>query len=312
MRTPAHYSFSIGLQSPRGFAVHQEECVVKDTVGKVVSYFAVKSGAVLRFDADTKPVQNDSRLYLVNASGVEPFRSVYEELEGMEFYSPDPEAMKKIDLDTSGPSDILERDGQNAPSVLERIGKETTQVRTRIDEYMQRIVPGLRAVDVELIKTYKFLSFQQDFPVAGVRTFTASSMSDGTLRALTILIALFQRSSAGSRPTLVAIEEPETGLHPAGAEILFDALTEGALRGQIIVTSHSPDLLDNREIQSDCILAVEAANGTTTIGALDQTGRSSLRKRLYTAGELLRMDQLKPDQNPAQTSQPVLFDAPAL
>jgi predicted ATPase len=133
-------------------------------------------------------------------------------------------------------------------------------------------------------------------------------MSDGTLRALAILVALFQRSDIGSKPTMVAIEEPETGLHPAGAGILLDALREGASRGQVIVTSHSPDLLDNRAILSEWILAVDASHGSTVIAPLDAAARSTLRDRLYTAGELLRMDQLKPEIN-GRLSRP-LFDAP--
>jgi predicted ATPase len=225
----------------------------------------------------------------------------------MEFYSPDPEIMK-AGLDTSGPADVLESDGSNLASVFERIGEERPEMRKRIEEYMQRIVPGLRGIGSETIKTFKLLSFEQGFEGNGSRTFTANSMSDGTLRALAILVALFQRSDVGSKPTMVAIEEPETGLHPAGAGILLDALREGAARGQVIVTSHSPDLLDNRAIMSEWILAVDASHGSTMIAPLDAAGRSTLRDRLYTAGELLRMDQLKPEIN-GTLSRP-LFDAP--
>jgi predicted ATPase len=304
----AHYAFAIRPQSPRGFSVHQEECVVKDlSTDAVLAYFAVSSGIVRGHNFQERPAPTDSRLYLVHASGASPFRLVYDALEGMEFYSPDPEIMKAY-LDTSGPADVLESDGSNLASVFGRIGEERPEMRRRIEEYMQRIVPGLRGIGSETIKTFKLLSFEQGFEGNGSRTFTANSMSDGTLRALAILVALFQRSDVGSKPTMVAIEEPETGLHPAGAGILLDALREGATRGQVIVTSHSPDLLDNRAIMSEWILAVDASHGSTMIAPLDAAGRSTLRDRLYTAGELLRMDQLKPEIN-GTLSRP-LFDAP--
>ena len=61
------------------------------------------------------------------------------------------------------------------------------------------------------------------------------------------------------------------------------------------MTSHSPDLLDNDEISADSIVAVVLEHGETRIGPLDEVGRSALRERLYTAGELLRMNQLDPD-----------------
>ena len=45
----------------------------------------------------------------------------------------------------------------------------------------------------------------------------------------------------------------------------------------------------------DSILAVEAHDGTTAIARVDEVGRSVLRDRLYTIGELLRLNQLQPD-----------------
>ena len=64
---------------------------------------------------------------------------------------------------------------------------------------------------------------------------------------------------------------------------------------QVLVTSHSPELLDNHRVSADSILAVEAAGGITHIASLDEVGRSVLRDRLYTPGELLKLNQLSPD-----------------
>jgi|WetSurMetagenome_2_1015567.scaffolds.fasta_scaffold596627_1 hypothetical protein len=65
---------------------------------------------------------------------------------------------------------------------------------------------------------------------------------------------------------------------------------------QIVVTSHSPDLLDDKSISEENILAVVNKNGETKIGPLDQAGKSAIRDRLYTAGELLRLGQMEPDE----------------
>ena len=123
-------------------------------------------------------------------------------------------------------------------------------------------------------------------------------MSDGTLRALGILVALLQSgdgNGAGPYVPLVGIEEPELALHPAAAGVFIDRFREASRNTQVLVTSHSPDLLDNPQLDTDAILAVVADAGTTTIGSLDEAGKSALRDRLYTAGELLRLDQLAPD-----------------
>jgi predicted ATPase len=234
-------------------------------------------------------------LYLPTASGFAGFREVHRALVDMQFYSPDPVAMK-VNLDTSGPADTLTPDGSNIASVFHRISDESPEAAERITDYMRRIVPGLRSIKAESFRTYKLLNFEHQSSSPGQHTLLASSMSDGTLRALAVLVALFQRSGDQSRPSVIAIEEPETGLHPAAAGILFDALQECSRFGQVIVSSHSPDLLDNAEIPTESILAVDASSGRTEIAPLDEAGRSSLHDRLYTAGELLRMDQLKPQR----------------
>ena len=64
---------------------------------------------------------------------------------------------------------------------------------------------------------------------------------------------------------------------------------------QVVVTSHSPDLLDDKDIGADCILGVASANGETKIGPVDEVGQGVLQDRLYTAGELLSQGQLIPD-----------------
>ena len=126
--------------------------------------------------------------------------------------------------------------------------------------------------------------------------FLANNMSDGTLRVLGILVALFQGNyDSKKRVLLVGIEEPEGALHPAAAGVLLDALREAADKTQIIITSHSPDLLDDKELDPESILAVEAHGGITVVAGVNEASISVLCDRLYTTGELLRINQLQPD-----------------
>jgi len=74
---------------------------------------------------------------------------------------------------------------------------------------------------------------------------------------------------------------------------LLDALRDAANETQIIITSHSPDLLDDKDLDIESILAVEAPDGITVIANVDEAGRSPVRDPLYTAGELLRLNQLQ-------------------
>lgn len=141
------------------------------------------------------------------------------------------------------------------------------------------------------------LEFRQD--MAGSRhpwRFLAQNMSDGTLRALGVLVALLQ-GNRDYAPTLVAIEEPETALHPAASSALREALSRASKQTQVIVTSHSPDLLDDRSLSPDSFLAVVSEGGETRIAPLDAASLSVMRDQLFSAGELLRLNQLAPDQN---------------
>jgi len=121
-------------------------------------------------------------------------------------------------------------------------------------------------------------------------------MSDGTLRALGVLTALFQSLNGGARRVpLVGIEEPEVAVHPGAAGVLRDALQVAAKNTQVIVTSHSPDLLDDKDVRDDWVLAVVNENGETRIGPLKESDRTLMRDRLFTAGELLRQGALVPE-----------------
>ena len=124
-------------------------------------------------------------------------------------------------------------------------------------------------------------------------------MSEGTLRSLGILTALLQATvTEGPRPSLVAIEEPEAQVHPAALAVLRDAMVEASHSTQVLVTTHSADILDNKDVATDSILAVAAEDGATRIACIDAGGRDMIRQRLYTPGELLRLGQLIPEQGP--------------
>jgi predicted ATPase len=291
----AHYSFSLSRQKPRGFAVRREECSISPNDGGDPISFAVDLGQA-QTSFGGPPALSDGQLYLVHAAGAPEVRVVYDALTTMEFYDPDPRKMKVAFLDSTGRPNVLDPDGGNAPSVFSRINDEDHDVAVRIQEYMRRILPGLTDIETETFDpAYRFLRFNER--AQDVRGLLANSMSDGTLRALAILIALFQRGSNSTTPSLVAIEEPETGIHPAAAGILLDSLIERSNFVQILCTSHSADLLDSKDVSADAILSVEMSGGGTRIGKLDAASRSTLKKHLFTAGELLRMDDLHPESS---------------
>ena len=289
------YAFTLGAKPRGGYEVQQEQCRVTRYDTGVHQFYSVERGRVIRSTLSPTPAAAEDRLYLVNVSGLEAFRPVYDALVGMGFYNLNPDAIRE--LQSPDPGDLLKRDGSNIASVLANLGSRSPEVKKRVEEYLAKVVSGVSGVDERSVGPKETLEFKQE--VRGARypwKFFASNMSDGTLRALGVLIALFQGfDGTESVRRCIGIEEPEVALHPAAAGVLIDGLRDAAEQAQILVTSHSPDLLDNKEISDDAIIAVVAEHGESRIGSLDDVGRSVLRDHLYTAGELLRMNQLRPD-----------------
>ena len=307
-----HYAFRIGTrreQSHREYEVQMEECKVQnEQLLTPEEYFHVDNGKVTDRSVEIVPAAAADRLYLVNASGLPEFLPVYEAFSRMGFYNLNPDKIR--DLQAPDPGDVLLRDGSNLTSVFTQL---SPSVKKNIEEYLALVVPGVHRVDVKDFGPKETLEFRQ--AVTGDKypwRFLANNMSDGTLRALGILVALFQGDrDAQKRVPLVGIEEPEIALHPAATGVLLDGLQDAADRTQVIITSHSPDLLDNKDLDVDSILAVEAHSGNTVIAPVDEAERSMVRKKLYTTGELLRRDQLQPDPisvAAAQSKQLRLFD----
>lgn len=303
-----HYAFRIGAQPQGGFRVQTEECVVlpAEALGEPARFHVM--GDTVDTTVQVAPAAADDRLYLVAASGLPEFREVYDGLSRMGFYNLNPDKIR--DLQSPDAGVLLARDGSNLASVLARM---SPAAKARVEDYLGEVVPGVRGVDRRIVGPKETLEFRQS--VAGARDpwrFLAANMSDGTLRALGILVALFQSSNGGDtrRVPLIGIEEPEIALHPRAAGVVLDSLREASASTQVLVTSHSPDLLDDKDIESDSLQAVVADDGETVIGPIDEVGRTAMREHLYTAGELLRLDQVKPDRRSLleASSQLQLFD----
>jgi predicted ATPase len=306
------YAFRVttrgSTEAQKPFEVEREECVLQGPLG--ATFYKVVSGRVEGTLSLPQAVAPD-RLYLGTAAGTPEFRPVFEALGNMVFYEFDLNEIREIQPITFASS--LARNGHNLASVLALLGENAPHVKRRIEEYLELILPGSGGIDVKDVNDYQYIRFLQKVAGTGEEiSFHASDMSDGTLRALCIVVALLSPGSKSfQHPRLIGFEEPETCLHPAAVGVLLDCLREASEDAQVIVTSHSPDLLDDKDIDSDSILAVVSEHGLTRIGPIDAASRSALHERLYTPGELLRINQIAPDQNRTEEtvdSLPSLFD----
>ena len=89
---------------------------------------------------------------------------------------------------------------------------------------------------------------------AGMRSsIPATRLSDGTLRFIALLTILCHPRP----PELICIEEPELAMHPDVMPLLADLLRSASERAQIIVTTHSPGLVDQFTGDPEAVVVCE-------------------------------------------------------
>lgn len=305
------YAFRIGAKSHGAFEVQQEECIVNfaNLAEKSASY-KISSGKIDQCSLSSPPAAASDRLFLVAMSGQPEFRPLYDALLRMGFYNFNPDVIRELQSPDTG--EVLSSDGRNLASVLKRLAEQPGGRMERLVEMVGKVVPGITGASHKPVGKKETLEFRQ--LVAGSKDawrFDAENMSDGTLRALGVLVALFQPSASDGRAVrIVGIEEPETALHPGAAAVLRAALFEASRNTQVIVTSHSPDLLDDKKISADFLVSVTSRAGETILGSVDEASRTAIRDHLFTAGELLRLNQLGTDEAAYQQVQPDIFARP--
>jgi len=119
--------------------------------------------------------------------------------------------------------------------------------------------------------------------------FESAQESDGTLRVAGIITALLQEPPL----TLIGIEEPELTVHVGAIPLLFDYLKQASQRGQVLITTHSIELLERLEI--DDVRVVDRRNGVTAISRVRQDQCDAVKKRLLTVGDIVSMEGLQPE-----------------
>jgi predicted ATPase len=280
---PASYSFEIGLDplDEVPLLVLDESASITLPTG-VLELPLTAPGRSSRLRLPTSAIDEDAPQAILEAA-----------LGAMRFYDLDTDVLRELDeqpprLPYLGPR------GEHLGRVLgalaeDPIGKE------RFDAYLAALVPG--ALSMEERKEGRYSTVQARFRVGDRQPealFLRESLSEGTLRGAGTLAALLQPPASGGRIPLIGIEEPETALHPANVNALYEALDDASQQTQVMVTSQSSDLLDSEYAHVDHILAVANHDGVTHIGPVDAAGRAILDKRIMSLSELHRSGQMRP------------------
>lgn len=155
------------------------------------------------------------------------------------FLMGDPHSQKK----TSGPI-TLHKDGRNIAEFLLSIRDKDIEVYKGILETLQYVLPYAKDLQPQITQELEKMVYlqlsEQDFKLPGWM------LSTGTLKILALL-AVFRHPEPSP---LIVIEELENGLDPRTIHLVIAEIRNyiDNKKGQVLITSHSPYLLDQLHI----------------------------------------------------------------
>lgn len=157
-------------------------------------------------------------------------------------------------------TDTLSESFDNLPARL-AVLMGTPAVKRRLIELLHELAPGFD--DLVVVPEGGAL---QLYLTEGSRSVPAHRLSDGTLRYLCLLAILLDPHP----PPLVVIEEPELGLHPDVLPTLRDLMVAASEKTQLVVTTHSTQMVDAMTDFADSVLVCEKKAGPTVVSRLTQ------------------------------------------
>lgn len=138
----------------------------------------------------------------------------------------------------AGPQERLSATGDNLPNVIQYLKEQHSDRLDHILRILSGRVPRLEKVEADMMPDGRLLLQIKDAPFD--RPILAKFASDGTLKMLAYLILLYDPDP----PQLIGIEEPENYLHPRLLPELAEECRNVTERTQLMVTTHSPFLVN--------------------------------------------------------------------
>lgn len=278
------YQLVVGGDAPDSYRVVREFCESTSRKGRVQG-FDIRDNAWVWSSREVYfPLSPES--LALRLLGAEPSLSrVYGSLVRNGFYTIFPNILREPQK--PGVEYPLDGHGANLASVLRAMVRKKNKNLPDLRSTLSKIVPGISDVRVRNVGGYFVVELRHESHGEKEHFFAAAQESDGTLRVLGLLVALFQTPTL----PLLAVEEPELTVHPGAMGVLCDMFQEASVRGQIMLTTHSPDLISR--FSPAQLRVVERESGITRIGPVEETQLRAIRQRLFSAGELMRMEGLR-------------------
>jgi predicted ATPase len=181
------------------------------------------------------------------------------------------------------PAQLPGPNGENLYAVLYNLRTSHADSYAQIEEVLKIGFAGFRRLEFPVVATGQVtMAWHQD-PLTG--PLYPNELSEGTLRFLWLATILL----SPAMPSILLIDEPEVSLHPELLKLLAGLLQDAATCQQVIVATHSPDLV--HWLQPEEVLILEKEEGRTLVTWADDLDLDEWLKE-YTLRDLWLMGTL--------------------
>ena len=140
-------------------------------------------------------------------------------------------------VNTKNFDEFLKYDASNFTNVFNRYKSSDILWKNLFEERMRELIPDLKIADT--VNMYDKLIFKM---VYNDEQYDLSDVSEGTLKGL--ILNMLIHMPAEKQGSFLAIDEPETNLHPAWQKVVGNWIQTAGTYSQYFICTHSPDFLD--------------------------------------------------------------------
>ncbi len=226
---------------------------------------------ILRERKETKPVR--MRLKVDGAK-------LGEFLEGWSFFNISPAVARQPCKEV--PELALGEAGEYLAAILHKLEKQNGEKGSleQIVAGLRGAVPGFKNVRAKALEVEGKWTFQVvEDRIRGA--INPRSVSDGTIRLLAMLVIAHWSARCS---TLLAIEEPENGLHPHLSKHIVELLRTASETRQVIATTHNSSFLD--ELEPEEVILCDKKEGFTVVHHASEVAEIKSFRKHFRLGEL--------------------------
>ena len=183
----------------------------------------------------------------------------------------DKEAIEIISRMLSQELRVLEKDENylRALNVIQELQQPIlNELSNNLEVPLKEFLPSIKGVKIEVPDSRRRIGLRRDFNlVIDDGTPTNLEYKGDGVKSL-VALGLLKNKRAHPGASIIAIEEPESHLHPGAIHQLNDIIHSLAEQNQVIITTHNPLFVDRRDIRSNIIISKGKATPARNVGGI--------------------------------------------